>query len=128
MPRAPPAAAAAAGPSAASPGRTQAASTSSQQQPPSSAHTPHGPATVAAAAEAAAPLASGPTFTFPLPAGLDLAHLHVVLTGGTSGIGLEAAKVGLGGRGWCYERKVGWVGGRRRRWAGRSSGVPRVPS
>ncbi|PRW33149.1 WW domain-containing oxidoreductase isoform X1 [Chlorella sorokiniana] len=93
MPKAPPAAAAAAaGPSAASPRRTPAP-TSSLQQPSSSAHTPHGPATVSAAAEAAAPLASGPTYTFPLPAGLDLTHLHIVLTGGTSGVGLEAAKV-----------------------------------
>lgn len=116
MPRAPPAAgaagAAAAGASAASPGRTQAASLSSQQQTSSPAHTPHGPATVAAATEAAAPLASGPKFTFALPAGLDLAHLHVVLTGGTSGIGLEAAKVWPGGRGWHYQQKAGRLGGR----------------
>ena len=42
------------------------------------------------------PLASGPTLSYPLPLNLDLAHLHVIITGGTSGIGLEAAKVGLG--------------------------------
>ncbi|KAL4420287.1 hypothetical protein ABPG77_005627 [Micractinium sp. CCAP 211/92] len=38
-------------------------------------------------------LASGPTITYPLPAGLDLSNLTVVLTGGTSGLGLEAAKM-----------------------------------
>ena len=42
------------------------------------------------------PLASGPTLSYPLPKNLDLAHLHVVITGGTSGIGLEAATGGLG--------------------------------
>eukprot|EP00887_Chlorella_sp_A99_P000519 scaffold17.g519.t1 len=30
--------------------------------------------------------------TYPLPASLDLSHLHVILTGGSSGIGLEATK------------------------------------
>lgn len=96
MLRAPPAAGgAAAGASAASPGHAPAAS-SSLQPPASPAHTPHGPAMVAAAAEAAAPLASGPTVTCPLPAGLDLAHMHIVLSGGTSGVGLEAAKASLG--------------------------------
>lgn len=38
-------------------------------------------------------LASGPTTSYPLSPGLDLSNLTVVLTGGTSGLGLEAAKV-----------------------------------
>lgn len=52
--------------------------------------------------EAPRVLASGPTISYPLPAGLDLSQLTVVLTGGTSGLGLEAAKVGGEGmtRGW----------------------------
>ncbi|KAL4439975.1 hypothetical protein ABPG75_002976 [Micractinium tetrahymenae] len=43
--------------------------------------------------EAPRVLASGPTITYPLPAGLDLHNLTVVLTGGTSGLGLEAGKM-----------------------------------
>jgi hypothetical protein len=39
------------------------------------------------------PLASGPTIDYPLPRSLDLANTNIVITGGTSGIGLEAAKV-----------------------------------
>lgn len=44
-------------------------------------------------AAAAMPLASGPTVGWPLGRGVDLAGTNILLTGGTSGVGLEAAKV-----------------------------------
>ena len=40
-------------------------------------------------------LASEPALHSPLPQSLDLAQMNVIITGSTSGIGLEAAKVGL---------------------------------
>ena len=42
------------------------------------------------------PMASEPALHSPLPQSLDLASMHVIVTGATSGIGLEAAKVRLG--------------------------------
>lgn len=68
---------------------------------PSSSPAPAQPQRAAAAADdqdvaeepsSSGVLFSGPTVDWPLPAGLDLAHVNVVLSGGTSGVGLEAAK------------------------------------
>ena len=79
-PDAPPAASAAAGATSAAPRRP---SSPSKAAPAAAAATP--PLT---------PLASGPAISYPLPRELDLANTNILITGGTSGVGLEAAKVG----------------------------------
>jgi NADP-dependent 3-hydroxy acid dehydrogenase YdfG len=53
--------------------------------------------------------------SYPLPREVDLSNTNIIITGGTSGVGLEAAKVGRGPSGLLLGRTLN---GRLARWAG----------